>query len=105
MRRYWRQQLRRPESQQFNSRSRRAPAMLTKRNWFLYLTFQIGALSFAASGVLAQEKPAAGPASGSAPAQQLSTAKQIATAKQKATPATSDAGEETDGGAKNEQTK
>jgi len=79
--------------------------MLTKRNWFLYLTFQIGALSFAASGVLAQEKPAAGPASGSAPAQQLSTAKQIATAKQKATPATSDAGEETDGGAKNEQTK
>src|SRR5882762_5252927 len=73
--------------------------MLKKPNLFLYVTLQVAALVFGARSVLAQEKPAAGPNSGT------TSAKQLPIAKQKAAPATAEIDEETNGAGKNEQSK
>src|SRR5260221_6290741 len=73
--------------------------MLKKRNLFLCAIFQVAALVFGVRSVLAQDKPAAGPNSGTA------SAKQLPIAKQKAAPATAEVDEETNGAGKNEQSK
>src|SRR5260221_277645 len=73
--------------------------MLKKRNLFFYATFQVSVLGFWARSVPAQDKPAAGPNSGT------TSAKQLPIAKQKAAPATAELDEEANGAGKNEQSK